>query len=217
MSAVYGVDVDPTSDANSHYFTAEPTSTSRLNVIELVLPDVYLSLTTDSGVFSASRIDSGTRYLLQEHPPIDPATSNILDLGCGYGPIGLAAAIRAPSAQIWGLDVNTRALQLARHNAVSNSISNVVFTTATGIPPDIEFDLIISNPPIRIGKGALHELLRTWLERLTPDGKAWLVVQKHLGSDSLATWLTSQGWTTDRLGSRKGFRLLEVSAKRAQT
>jgi len=102
------------------------------------------------------------------------------------------------------------------HNAVSNSISNVVFTTATGIPPDIEFDLIISNPPIRIGKGALHELLRTWLERLTPDGKAWLVVQKHLGSDSLAAWLTSQGWTTDRLGSRKGFRLLEVSAKDIQ-
>lgn len=211
--AVYGGHVDPTSDASGQYFDAEPTATSRPNTVELVLPDVYLSLATDSGVFSSSRIDSGTRYLLQEHPRIDHAMSNILDLGCGYGPIALTVAQRAPHAHIWGLDVNTRALQLARSNATSNSISNVEFTIAEGIPADIEFDLIISNPPIRIGKSALHELLETWLSRLTHDGKAWLVVQKHLGSDSLAAWLSGEGWATARLGSRKGFRLLEVAAK----
>lgn len=181
--------------------------------IELVLPDVYLTLGTDSGVFSAQRVDAGSRYLLQEHPPIPPETAQILDLGCGYGPIGLTAARRAPNAQIWGVDVNARAIDLANANASRNDIPNAKFVTASEIPCEPRFDLILSNPPIRIGKSGLHELLRTWLDRLTPEGRAWLVVQKHLGSDSLADWLTSQGWATTRLGSRKGYRLLEVRAR----
>ena len=80
-----------------------------------------------------------------------------------------------------------------------------------GVPADVSFDAIYSNPPIRIGKSALHELLLAWLPRLRPDGHAYLVVQKHLGSDSLARWLADQGWPTTRLGSRAGYRVLDVS------
>lgn len=197
-------------DPQAQYFDAEPTVQSKQQLIELVLPDVYLSLTTDTGVFSGSKVDNGSRYLLQEHPVIGGEVSTILDLGCGYGPLGLAAAKRAPKAQVWGIDVNERAVALANSNAVSNDVSNARFCLAADVPEDLRFDLIISNPPIRIGKAALHELLTVWLDRLSPQGRAWMVVQKHLGSDSLATWLDNQGWPTERLGSRKGFRILET-------
>lgn len=205
----------PSTDAsgNSQYFDADPSATSNPRTLELVLPDVFLTLNTDSGVFSAAGVDKGTRYLLQEHPEIPSGTNTILDLGCGYGPIALSAAKRAADADVWGVDVNNRALGLARSNAETNDIANVQFGTADELPPDLSFDLILSNPPIRIGKQALHELLTTWLDRLTPKGRAWMVVQKHLGSDSLADWLTSNGWATTRLGSRKGFRILETQAR----
>ena len=195
---------------NSHYFEADPDLASNPRTIELVLPDVYLSLGTDSGVFSNRKIDSGSRFLLQEHPAIDVAVQNILDVGCGYGPIALAAAVRAPHAQVLGVDVNTKALDLARANAAANNVGNASFFLPDEVDPTLRFDLILSNPPIRIGKQPLHELLELWLDRLSPDGRAWMVVQKHLGSDSLADWMTTQGWETTRLGSRKGFRILET-------
>lgn len=194
---------------SGQYFDIEPSVGSDPRQIELVLPDVYLQLTTDRGVFSGAKVDAGSRYLLQEHPPLTTAVQSILDLGCGYGPIGLTAAKRAPHALVWGVDVNQRAIDLASTNAAANGITNARFGTAADIPDDLRFDLIISNPPIRIGKAATHDLLRTWFDRLAPGGRAWLVVQKHLGSDSLASWLTAQGWPTARLGSRKGYRLLE--------
>ena len=197
-------------NGDAQYFDADPTVASRPKTIELVLPDVYLRLNTDAGVFSGDKVDAGTRYLLQEHPPIPEHTRTILDLGCGYGAIALTAASRAPHATVWGVDVNNRALALAKTNAAAHDITNANFGTSSEIAPDTTFDLILSNPPIRIGKTALHDLLTTWLMRLAPNGVAWMVVQKHLGSDSLATWLTEQGWPTSRLGSRKGFRLLET-------
>lgn len=204
-----------TDTGDSHYFDNAPSAASKRQEIELVLPDVYLSLTTDSGVFSASQVDKGTRYLLQAMPTVEslPNTpTNIVDLGCGYGPIGLAMARRAPNAKVWGVDVNERAIGLANENAAANNVTNASFHLVDDLDPALRFDLIVSNPPIRIGKAALHELLATWLSRLTPQGRAWLVVQKHLGSDSLASWMTDQGWNTTRLGSRKGFRILEVLA-----
>ena len=199
----------------AQYFDADPTVASKPQSIELVLPDVFLALTTDTGVFSGNKVDGGSRYLLQEHPLISPEVRTILDLGCGYGPIGLVAAKRAPQAQVWGVDVNERAVDLANTNAAANNLTNATFTTPAGIPDDVRFDLILSNPPIRIGKSALHELLAEWLERLTPAGRAWMVVQKHLGSDSLAAWLAGEGWETTRLGSRKGFRLLETLPRKS--
>lgn len=200
-------EADP--DRQAQYFDADPLVASKPRTIEFVLPDVYLQLATDSGVFSGERVDSGTRYLLQEHPPIPETARSILDLGCGYGVIGLTAASRAPQATVWGVDVNNRAIALANQNAASLGLTNAHFGTADDIPTHAEFDIILSNPPIRIGKESLHDLLLHWMGRLSPDGVAWMVVQKHLGSDSLASWLSEQGWPTSRRSSRKGFRILE--------
>lgn len=197
-----------------HYFSETPSVASDPRTVELTLPDVHLALATDSGVFSAGRIDPGTRFLLRhmaDHPPPGEPTS-ILDLGCGYGAIALATARRHPEAIVHGIDVNERALDLARRNAERNDVDNARFSTPDDVADGTEFDLIVSNPPIRVGKRALHDLLERWFGRLRPHGVALLVVQKHLGSDSLAVWLTDRGWPTRRLASRSGYRILEVSA-----
>ena len=206
-----------TDTGDGHYFENTPTVASKRRTIELVLPDQYLELTTDAGVFAAGAVDKGTRYLLRSMPDVSTLPTpprSILDVGCGYGPIALTMAKRAPNAHVWAVDVNERALGLASDNALANGIDNVT----VGKPEDIDlqqtFNLIVSNPPIRIGKSALHDLLSVWLERLAPGGRAWMVVQKHLGSDSLATWLTDHGWETIRLSSKSGFRILETHARK---
>lgn len=195
-----------------HYFTEQPNAHSRPGTVDLILPDLHLRLRTDKGTFSPTRIDLGTRILL-ETVPHPPATGNLLDLGCGYGPIALTMASRSPQALVFGVDVNSRALELAESNAQAAGLDNVRFSQAQGIDPGIRFSAIWSNPPIRIGKPALHGLLTTWLDRLSPGGRAYLVVQKHLGSDSLQRWLISQGRPTERIASRSAFRVLEVSAR----
>jgi 16S rRNA (guanine1207-N2)-methyltransferase len=211
---------------SSHYFSRQPEVESKRRSIELSLPDCELRLTTDSGVFSADRVDAGTRLLLQEAPWPTATMADICDVGCGYGPIALALAARSPHSQVWAVDVNERAVALCAENAEANGNDNirpVVIdsdgSSLVGDPDDVSalagvrFDGMWSNPPIRIGKPALHALLTTWLDRLTPEGRARLVVQRHLGADSLAEWMQSQGWATTRLVSRAGYRLLEVSAR----
>lgn len=194
-----------------HYFAQRPEAASRPQTIDLVLPDLHLRLETDRGMFSPDRVDAGTRILL-ESVPAPPLSGNLLDLGCGYGPIALTAAKRSPSLKVFGVDVNERALELARRNASAGGLDNVRFVQAEEIE-DLRFDVIWSNPPIRIGKPALHQLLTTWLDRLTPAGSAYLVVQKHLGSDSLQRWLSDQGRPTARIASRAAYRVLAVSAR----
>jgi 16S rRNA (guanine1207-N2)-methyltransferase len=194
----------------SQYFEPDPNVASRPRTVDLVLPDMTLQLRTDRGVFAAATVDPGTKLLLLEGARPPAAASNLLDLGCGYGPIALALARRAPDATVWAVDVNRRALDLCATNAEANRVQNVRTVEPADVPDDIRFDGIWSNPPIRIGKAALHELLLRWLSRLDMNAAAWLVVQKHLGSDSLASWLTEQGWTATRRVSRSGYRVLEV-------
>ena len=194
----------------SHYFDERPEVASERTTIDVALPDVAFSLVTDRGVFSHGRLDTGTALLLQQAPPPPPA-GDLLDLGCGAGAIALALAMRAPQATVWAVDVNARARDLTAANAARNGLGNVRVAAPDDVPPDTRFATIWSNPPIRIGKAALHELLRTWLGRLTDDGDAILVVQKHLGADSLQRWLTDTGHPTTRLASRAGFRLLRAT------
>jgi len=196
-------------EAAGQYFDAEPTAPSKRSTARLDLPDRSLTLTTDRGVFSADRIDPGTKYLLLEAPAA-PVAGTFVDLGCGYGPIACTLAARSPEATVWALDVNQRALALCRHNATTLGLGNVRVAAVDEAPADLTVDLLWSNPPIRIGKTALHHLLATWLDRLSADGRAVLVVQKHLGADSLQRWLHGEGWATQRLGSRMGYRLLQV-------
>jgi 16S rRNA (guanine1207-N2)-methyltransferase len=163
-------------------------------------------------VFGAKSVDTGTLELLKATSP--PPSGDLLDLGCGYGPIACTLAHRSPTATVWAVDVNRRALHLSATNAAGLGLANVRTATPDSVPPGIEFSGIWSNPPIRIGKSALHELLQRWVPRLASGATAWLVVQKHLGSDSLQAWMNQQGWRADRIGSRKGYRLLQVQTRR---
>lgn len=195
---------------NEHYFSPQPSSSSQPYLIRVPLPDATLQLTTDRGVFSYGALDTGTRLLLLR-APLPPASGNLLDLGCGVGAIAITLAMRSPAATVWAVDVNERAVALCRQNAEANGVTNVRVCMPSELPADIRFDTIWSNPPIHIGKTALHELLVQWLSRLVPEGRAIMVVQKHLGSDSLQAWLTEHEYPTQRLASAKGFRLLSVT------
>jgi 16S rRNA (guanine1207-N2)-methyltransferase len=195
--------------AQPHYFSPTPGAPSRPTTLRLDLPDVSLSLQADRGVFSAGRVDPGTKLLLLEAPP-PPAAGDLLDLGCGYGPIALTLARRAPGATVWAVDVNERALDLTRANAAAAGLDNVRVARPEDVPADLRFAAIWSNPPVRIGKAALHDLLDRWLSRLADDGRALLVVQKHLGADSLHRWLQQRGWDVDRRASRMAYRVLDV-------
>jgi 16S rRNA (guanine1207-N2)-methyltransferase len=198
--------------APGHYFDAQPTAAHRPGTVRVVLPDLYLELATDSGMFSPGRLDPGTRLLLEQAPP-PPQSGDPLDLGCGYGPIACTLAARAPGATVWAVDVNERALALCAANAARAGLSNVRCVTpdTPGIPARLAG--IWSNPPVRIGKGPLHELLRRWLARLAPEAAATLVMGRNLGADSLHGWLAAEeGWRVTRLAARSGYRLLRVTA-----
>ena len=195
--------------AHDHYFAPAPRAPSRRRTVRLAVRDVSLELETDAGVFSAGRVDPGTRVLLAEAPGPPPA-GDLLDLGCGYGAIALALALLAPAARVWAIDVNERALELTRRNAARAGLGNVAVCRPEQVPPGVAFAAIYSNPPVRVGKSALHDLLLTWLERLQPEAAAHLVVQSHLGSDSLARWLQGQGYEVRRLASKNAYRVLRV-------
>ncbi|MEQ8436177.1 MAG: methyltransferase [Ilumatobacter fluminis] len=193
----------------SHYWSENPEVASSTETVDVALPDVAFSMLTDRGVFSHGHLDTGTSLLLRE-APAPPPTGQLLDLGCGAGPIALAMAKRSPGATVWAVDTNERARALTSANAERNGVANLRTAAPDDVADDLEFTAIWSNPPIRIGKAALHELLLTWLPRLAPDGQAVLVVQKHLGADSLQRWLGEQGFPTDRIASKAGFRLLRT-------
>ena len=193
-----------------HYFDEDPDAPSMRRDVELWLPDMSLTLTTDRGVFGYDQIDAGSKLLLLKVPP-PPPTGNMLDLGCGVGTIAMPLARRAPGATVWAVDVNSRARDLCAVNAASNGITNVRVVAPDDVPDDIAFDCIWSNPPIRVGKTALHEMLLVWLGRLAPVGDALMVVHKHLGADSLQRWLTDSGYPTTRLASSSGYRILHTT------
>ncbi len=193
----------------SHYFDADPPVASQPGRVRLVLPDLALDLATDRGVFAREGVDAGTKLLLMESPP-PPPEGDLLDLGCGYGAIAVTLGRRSPAARVWGVDVNRRAVALTAANAAAAGAANIRAVGPEGVPAEVSFDGIWSNPPVRIGKAALQALLVRWLDRLSPGGRAWLVVHKHLGADSLARWLDGEGFATERLTSRMGYRLLEV-------
>ena len=188
----------------SHYFTNDPSPMITREITATVFGR-ELVFTTANGVFSGTRLDLGTSVLLRTVAP--PEQGRVLDLGCGFGPIAVGIAAASPGVQVDAVDVNERALVLTRMNAERARVADRVQTFS---PEDAVYDEIWSNPPIRIGKKALHELLLTWLPRLKPGGAAYLVVSKNLGADSLATWLIEQGWPTEKLASAKGFRVLKV-------
>jgi len=195
---------------SDYYFSVDPASAEKRQPVTVTVWGRELTLDSASGVFARGRLDIGTAVLFREaQPPAGPGT--FLDLGCGYGVIACALAQAQPAASVWAVDVNERALRLCADNAASLGLADRVHI---GLPDDVAddlmFDHIWSNPPIRIGKPALHELLLRWLPRLAPHGRAVLVVGKNLGADSLQRWITEQGFPCSRIGSAKGFRVLQA-------
>ena len=198
------------SGSGEQYFARRPASRSERRTIALRLPDVRLDLVTDRGVFAGTRLDPGTDTLLRRGELVVP-DGPVLDLGCGYGPIALTLARRNPTADVWAVDVNERARDLCVENVRAIGAANVTVTAPDDVPDGLLFAAVWSNPPIRIGKAPLHELLERWLSRLTPGATAHLVVHRHLGSDSLARWMGDQGWAVVRRASHDGYRLLDVT------
>jgi 16S rRNA (guanine1207-N2)-methyltransferase len=194
---------------DEHYFSADPTVRFTRTPVRADVWGRELRLTSGSGVFAQGRLDVGTAVLFRETEP--PTGRRFLDLGCGYGVIGLALAVAVPGGTVRAVDVNERAVLLANENAAALGVTGrFAACTPEEVPPQESYDEIWSNPPIRIGKEALHTLLLTWLPRLAPGGRAVMVVGKNLGADSLQRWLAEQGYPTQRLASAKGFRVLET-------
>lgn len=199
-----------------HYFEAVPTVPSRRSSIELSLEEGTFTLSVDRGVFSAHRVDPGTRELLRAtavttRGTVDLPPGDVVDLGAGYGPISVVLAHRYAGRRLWAVEPNERARDLCRANLAANCPGATASVVAPEeVPPDLQVAALVSNPPIRIGKPALHALLGEWLGRLTRGGVAWFVVGRNLGADSLARWLGSTGHEVARLASRKGYRVLEV-------
>ncbi|MDQ6753447.1 MAG: class I SAM-dependent methyltransferase [Actinomycetota bacterium] len=203
---------------SDHYFSAQPAGPERRRPLQVVLAGETRYLNTSAGIFSPDRVDKGTAVLLAEAPP-PSAAGNLLDIGCGWGPIALTLALRSPGAAVYAVDVNERCVALTNDNAASLGLGNVRASLPEEVDPALEFSTIWSNPPIRVGKDELHALLLRWLPRLAPGGAAYLVVQKNLGSDSLQRWLDAQlqdrfpdtGFKVSRDGTAKAFRVLKVT------
>jgi 16S rRNA (guanine1207-N2)-methyltransferase len=201
--------------SGGHYFASDPQVPSAPQRVRVHLDDVQFDMDTDRGVFSHGRVDTGTELLLRKGGMTHCGSGDhVLDLGCGAGVIAMTLALRAPQATVWAVDINERAQAVCRGNARRLGCANVTVADPSEVPDEVRFTEIWSNPPIRIGKPALHALLDHWLGRLMPHGRAVLVVHKHLGADSLAAWLMGRGATVTRLASSKGYRVLELQPGR---
>ncbi len=200
---------------SGHYFSESPDSDLRPREIRAMLGGEERTVRTAGGVFSPEHLDRGTEVLLRALADSPPAGC-VLDIGCGWGPIALDAALSSAGsgldAEVWGIDVNERARALAAENARALDLGTVRIASPEQVPDDLRFDEIRSNPPIRVGKAALHEILGTWLPRLAPGGTAYLVVAKHLGADSLQRWIggTFPELAVDRMARDKGFHVIRA-------
>ncbi len=195
----------------SHYFDADPHGSDRRRMIKSTVFGRELDFRTSSGTFSPDGLDKATDVLLREVPPPE-GEKTLLDLGCGWGPMAVGLALAAPDATVWAVDVNSRARELTSENAARHR-ARVRVSAPDAVPGELLFDEIWSNPPVRIGKDALHGLLAMWLGRLAPGGSAYLVVGKNLGADTLQRWLIDSGFPTERMASSRGFRILHVTAR----
>ena len=196
-----------------HYFTAQPASDDERRLVQVHLGGRDVEVETAGGVFSPAHVDRGTQVLLGAVPP-PPASGDLVDLGCGWGPVALSLAMASPDARVWAVDVNERALDLVRRNAELLGCPGIVAAHPDDVPDDVVVAALWSNPPIRVGKDALHALLLRWLPRLGPGAQAHLVVSKDLGADSLQRWVEEQDagrWGVTRVTTAKGFRVLRVA------
>jgi 16S rRNA (guanine1207-N2)-methyltransferase len=194
----------------NHYYSRTPEVKSDPQNIETVLRDFKFRLKTDQGVFSKNEIDFGSRLL------IDSFTENqiagpLLDVGCGYGPVGLSMARAFPDRAIHMVDVNERALGLANENANANGISNVSIYESNCLENVSEknFSAILTNPPIRAGKSVVHEILEDSYNHLADGGELWVVIQKKQGAASAQKKMEEVYGNAEVAAKKKGYQILK--------
>ncbi|MFC0675509.1 class I SAM-dependent methyltransferase [Brachybacterium hainanense] len=203
---------------DEHYFSETSTTDAARHALRVRLAGTERELVSARGVFSGGGLDKATAVLLDrlDMLPEPRPGARIVDVGCGWGPIALTAALLHPDAEVWAVDVSERARALTAENARRLGLETVRVCAPEEIPADLVADVIWSNPPIRIGKEALHALLLEWADRLAPEGWMALVVGRNLGADPLASWLDDQlpRRAVRKAASAKGFRILEISPER---
>ncbi|UNK17972.1 class I SAM-dependent methyltransferase [Paenibacillus sp. N3/727] len=195
---------------NQHYYTNQPVTEHNRRELETVLRGSKFKFISDAGVFSKSGVDYGSKVLIEA---LDiPSGSHVLDVGCGYGPIGLSAAKIAKEGHVTMIDINSRAIELAKENARLNGIGNVtimesdLFTAVEGK----EFDIVLTNPPIRAGKETVHKIFEQAFEHLKDQGQLWVVIQKKQGSPSAKAKLESLFSQVEEVTKDKGYRIFKA-------
>ena len=188
------------------YFAREPEAASRITPCAFVYRGVQLSFETDSGVFSRGELDTGTELLLQALPPL---YGDVLDLGCGWGAIGIAVKKLNPEARVTMVDVNLRALGLCEKNARRNGVE-VRCLESDGLTAlgEATFDAVITNPPIRAGKQKVYELLHDACHALKEEGRLYLVIRKQQGAESCIRYLKTLFAQVEKLDRSGGFWVL---------
>jgi 16S rRNA (guanine1207-N2)-methyltransferase len=195
-----------------HYFSSDPAAPKKTVSISIQAGGKEFQIEAASGTFSSSRLDAGTAVLLRQDDHF-PKDGNVLDIGCGWGPIGISIAHAENKCKVFGVDINQRSIEQSNLNAASLGLANYTAMHSRDLPADISFSAIWSNPPIRVGKKVLHELMETYIPRLEPGGKAMLVVQKNLGADSFQRWLANRfpDAVVTRVATEKGYRVISVT------
>ncbi len=199
---------------SEHYYSAQPGSKHDLDQISLELRGVQLVLNTDAGVFSKKKLDTGTELLLKSLR-LSPDFQQILDLGCGYGPIGLTLAKLMPESKIYMVDINQRAVDLSIQNAALNGVSNVIIKAGDGFTPvqEMKFDLIVTNPPIRAGKQVIYPLMEQAYQHLNSQGWLAAVILTRQGAKSLEKKLEDVFGNVTEWEKGSGYRVV-ASQKR---
>lgn len=190
-------------DKMEHYYTKETKSKSNIKKVTIKIKNIVLELLTDNGVFSKKGLDFGTRCLLENLYDIK---GDVLDIGCGYGPIGIYVAKRY-NAKVTMSDINQRAISLAKKNTYLNKVDCEVIQSDMYENIIGSYDHIITNPPIRIGKEKLFYLLKEAKQYLKPNGNLWLVVNKNQGAKSLVKEL-EKDYLVQIIDKNKGFYII---------
>ncbi|CAM3499409.1 class I SAM-dependent methyltransferase [Paenibacillus lupini] len=192
---------------SDHYYSQTPGVKHDRQIHEANLRGYTLRFMTDAGVFSKSGVDYGSRVLLDAL--VLAPSAKVLDVGCGYGPIGLTAAKLAPEGHVTMIDINERAVELSKENAKLNGINNVTVTQSDIYESVKEnrYDVILTNPPIRAGKQVVHRIFEEGYQLLNPGGKMWVVIQKKQGAPSAEAKLELLFGDVEEVTKDKGYRI----------
>ncbi len=195
----------------SHYFQDDPNLASNIKTISFEVNGITMKLFTDNGVFSKNRVDEGSLAFLRVLLPLDLG-NNILDLGCGYGTIGLTLAMAKKEARVTLADVNTRALELCKKNADAYALSQRVTILQSDIYEKIEgpYDSIVVNPPIRAGKVVTYRMYEEAKQYLIDGGSLYLVIRKAQGAESAAKYIESVFGNITLLDRHKGYHIYQA-------